>query len=534
MPTVYHHRVGISLYDAQYSAGGERQPIDDQTITAVLSALQQFKMTCKDFGVPEEHITILATEATRTAHNSADFRQQIKHSVGVDVTLLPKAEEGRIGAMGVASSLPQVSGLVMDLGGGSTQLSWLTQQGDQERVTMPAQGAVSMPYGAAAMSRRLQEAEKTSTLGDLRAEVLAAVKEAYATFQIPRDLQKSAEKRGGFTLYLSGGGFRGWGYALMSKHRVQPFPVPVINGFKATRREFLDTEGITSAASSALDNGGDQMFRVSERRASQVPAVAFLISAIAEALPQIEEVRFCQGGVREGYLFSTMSLATSREHPLIVATEPFDSQQRSQAVVRLLQDAVPSGTVSGTPDHNESVFAPAVLTAFTNLMYYHSSHSKDLQATSALRSTTSGILANVHGVLHEDRTVLALLLCSRWGGKVPSSDEQFKCNLEKLVESSLMLWWINYLGVIAQLIAHVYPAGIREQNLTRLSLRARWDADEKRRSLLRLELTLDSDISAEAVGKEVSAIEKVGKKKNWIGGKTGVGHKVAVEVIAAR
>lgn len=68
---------------------------------------------------------MLATEATRTAVNSEEFRARIKEETGWDVDLLSKEMEGRIGAMGVASGFgggedgEGVEGLVMDLGGKS-------------------------------------------------------------------------------------------------------------------------------------------------------------------------------------------------------------------------------------------------------------------------------------------------------------------------------------------------------------------------------------------------------------------------------
>jgi len=79
--------------------------------------LLRFKTVCVDFGVPETNIRVLATEATRTAVNSIDYRRQIKDATGWEVDMLPKEAEGRIGAMGVASSFATVDGLVMDLGG---------------------------------------------------------------------------------------------------------------------------------------------------------------------------------------------------------------------------------------------------------------------------------------------------------------------------------------------------------------------------------------------------------------------------------
>ncbi len=88
-------------------------------IDDVLASLARFKTACSDFGVPDANIKILATEATRTAENSVEYRQQINDATGWEVEMLPKEAEGRIGALGVASSFSDVRGLVMDLGGAS-------------------------------------------------------------------------------------------------------------------------------------------------------------------------------------------------------------------------------------------------------------------------------------------------------------------------------------------------------------------------------------------------------------------------------
>lgn len=117
LPTIYTDREGISLYDAQYSRGGSKGPIPPEVIDDVVRSLLKFKTVCADFAVPETNIRILATEATRNAVNSEDFRRQIKDATGWEVDMLPKEAEGKIGAMGVASSFSEVEGLVMDLGG---------------------------------------------------------------------------------------------------------------------------------------------------------------------------------------------------------------------------------------------------------------------------------------------------------------------------------------------------------------------------------------------------------------------------------
>ncbi|KAK3074047.1 retrograde regulation protein 2 [Teratosphaeriaceae sp. CCFEE 6253] len=531
VPTLYQSRAAISLYDAQYSASGERQPINDATITAVCSAFKSFRRTCTDFVVPHANVTVLATEATRTASNSQHFRDAIKQAVGWDVEMLAKQDEGKIGAMGIASSLPDISGLVMDLGGGSTQLSWLIKEAPDPTVHMPEQGAVSMPYGAAAMIRRLAQAEREGKTKALKHELQDAVKGAYASLGVPAELRKAAKRAGGFTLYLSGGGFRGWGYMLMSQHAVQPYPIPAINGFRASRRQFLSTQPIKEAAVNALEDEDEQIFRVSDRRAGQVPAVAFLVNALAEALPEINEVRFCQGGVREGYLFTKLSPEVRGEHPLVVATEPFDTSNTSGAITKLLLSALPPGNgPAAASDTYRQVFTKDLLDAFANMIYYHSSHSKDLQSSAALRSTTSGILAGVHGVLHENRAMLALLLCQRWGGDVPPTDHAFKHALQALIESKWTLWWIKYLGAVASLIASVFPAGPTSANAGRVTLVALWNHSGSGAPQVDLRFVFADAADARDFGDQLHKIEKVGKKKKWIGGRDGAGYKVAVEV----
>ena len=140
------------------------------------------------------------------------------------------------------------------------------------------------------------------------------------------------------------------------------------------------------------------------------------------------------------------------------------------------------------------------------------------------------MLAGVHGVFHEDRTLLALLLCSRWGGDVSPSDEQFKHNLEKLITSPWTLWWINYIGAVAGLVASVYPAGIADHDQGRVQLKAHWSRDEKQRPLLAVDIAFGPNVDAQAFSKEVSTIEKVGKRKRWIGGRDGLGYRVDVRV----
>lgn len=522
----------------------------------------------------DSNVTILATEATRTAINSVEFRSKIKDVTGWQVSLLSKEDEGRIGALGVASSLGDVNGLMMDLGGGSTQLTWIMSD-SKHGVRMPARGSVSLPFGAAALTKGLEQADREGhgARGKFTAEIEARLKEAYASLDVPVELHDLAKRQGGFPVYLSGGGFRGWGFILMNNHHITPYPIPLINGFVASRKDFADTQAITDSVTQTSQAGGDEggeeqddgIFRVSDRRASQVPAVAFLVNALIASLPELKTIHFCQGGVREGYLLSTLPRETQIQHPLAVSTSAY-APPSAKRLASLLAAAIPpqlSNTDIPTHSHSHSspittrpgssgtetdahrLLSDALLSALSNLLTFHATHPRDVRPSSALRSTSTGVLASVHGLSHTERCVLALSLCERWGGRsnLPPVDAPFYDGLAAMLLSSSPsssssslsggwgVWWTQYIGRVAGLVGAVYPAGIvRDGDKGALGFEARWT--ETKKGNRELELIISGlgelDGSGEAYRKEMKAIEKLGKKKNWIGGKEGCGFKVEV------
>lgn len=380
----------------------------------------------------------MATEATRKATNSADFLREIEEKVGWRPDLLSKEDEGRLGVMGVASSLSfEGEGLVMDLGGGSVQLTWMIKTRDGNVETGPF---VSLPYGAAALMLQVKNFKDEKSEDALIDQIASEVRSSLEHLNVPESLKSS-----GYKLFLSGGGFRGWGHILMSLDKVQPYPIPIVNGYKARGSDFLPQLGDRNIASMS--------HRVSKRRASQAPAVQLLINSLHRAFAPIEisEVVFCQGGVREGILYSDLALSVRSEDALVAATLPFAPPSAS-ALAALMHSAIPQ-----TP-----AIRPSILTATTNLMYAHASLPKDIRAAAALRCTTTGLLANVHGLDHTSRAILALILCERWGGEadVPLSDLGFLDTMKALCRQPQSTFMAKYIGRMAKGIASVYPAGI--------------------------------------------------------------------------
>jgi len=213
--------------------------------------------------------------------NSSDFLKAIKDATGWTVRLLSQQEEATIGSQGIAASFSAVKGLVFDLGGGSCQLNWMIT--GKETITSPT--PVSMPYGAAALTNRLSREDHQA----LHNEMVAAFKKAYETIQLPPELKKLQ----GQHIWACGGGFRGMGYFLLGKHHIQPYPIPVINGFTVSAKTF--TQAVSQQSLSITQEEMQDMFRISKRRASQVPAIALVIQALSVAIPNLTQIHFSQG-----------------------------------------------------------------------------------------------------------------------------------------------------------------------------------------------------------------------------------------------
>lgn len=513
------YRTGISLYDCQFDEGN-KVPIPDDVIDAVCAALNRFVMVCGDFGMAKDHVHVLATEATRAALNSTKFLNEIRDRTGLEVQLLPKEEEGQIGALGIASGFSSMAGLVMDLGGGSTQITWMLSQGADIRIS--PHGSFSFPYGAAALTQKLHDLkqgrskpEAEAALDEFRGEMVDQFRDAYHRLQVPDELAQAAERDGGFRIYLSGGGFRGWGYLLLYLNQVHSkhYPISIINGYTADKPQFEDTETLKEVARAAKN-----VFRVSDRRRSQVPAVAFLVNVLAKAIPHgIKEAHFCQGGVREGFLFRQLSPSVRKQAPLEVATGLFARGAR-QSLQQLVKNAIP-------PQHESKRFpddfGEHVIDSFANSMYAHMFMSVETASTAALYATSVGIMSTVHGVSHQDRARLSLMLEARYRGELPPREVEFRESLRRLITPE-EVWWAGYLGRVGYLLAMLYPTGKIDKTKPRIVFSSRWSwtmGKAKDREGIILTISVQKrhdDKTKETLEEFCREVEKAGKRKNWI------------------
>lgn len=96
----------------------------------------------------------IATQACRAAANGPEFLVRVEEETGLSFEIIPPAEEARLAVAGCADLLdPEASaGLIFDIGGGSTEMSWVRPP---ENGGLPEIAAWhSMPIGVVTLSER--------------------------------------------------------------------------------------------------------------------------------------------------------------------------------------------------------------------------------------------------------------------------------------------------------------------------------------------------------------------------------------------
>jgi len=117
-------------------------------------------------------IRAVATQACRIARNGRDFISRVERETGLRLTIISPEEEARLSVMGCASLLDGAglepkprAALVMDVGGGSTELSWVElSAGGRRGQALNAGGQlpkprywISLPVGVVTLAERFPE-----------------------------------------------------------------------------------------------------------------------------------------------------------------------------------------------------------------------------------------------------------------------------------------------------------------------------------------------------------------------------------------
>lgn len=139
--------------------------LSDESMEAAIEALTVCAKKMKARKV--KRWRCVATEACRKAENGQEFLDRVKSEAGITLEIISARVEARLAVMGCLNLIDTTKdvALVIDIGGGSTELSWVDvrrlrdPQGKTRVHRPPISAWASLPIGVATLSERVPEIE---------------------------------------------------------------------------------------------------------------------------------------------------------------------------------------------------------------------------------------------------------------------------------------------------------------------------------------------------------------------------------------
>ena len=272
----------------------ERSRLSERGVAGTIEAITEFAAFARELGARSLHV--VATAAIRGARNRGELLARAHARLGIAIEALDGAEEAELAAAGALHGLPIRSGVIVDIGGGSTEAA---------RVVAGAiVGAWSFPLGALGASAAWLRDDPPT-----RKQIKAMRR------GIAEALARSAPSRldAGERLIATGGSARA--LARLVQRRTA-HPLPGFHGF-ALSREALERERAALATHSAA--GRCAIDGVRAGRADSIVGGAVILEELMRRLGA-ERLTVAAGGVREGVALRAFGETAPRPRLVRAAT----------------------------------------------------------------------------------------------------------------------------------------------------------------------------------------------------------------------
>ncbi len=282
----------------------ETGELSTSAIDRAIAALKLFA----DFGQATQlpPITVFCTSAVREASNREQFLSQVE-ALGLPYQILTGKDEAQRGSLAVVNSLDVSDAWVIDLGGGSAQLSRV-----RDRTFVEGD---AYPLGAVRTTEQFFEASiNPASVADL---------EQFVCRQLATQLAKIAE--GEDPIAVMGGSIRSLALAAQATER---YPFPLLHGYSLSLAQL---EQVTERLLTRTLAQRKRMAGIVADRADILPAAAIVFRTILRESKRAH-LTISGTGVREGIFFTRFLPEPHLLHAL-----------RSFAVSNLRRESSPRG-----------------------------------------------------------------------------------------------------------------------------------------------------------------------------------------------
>lgn len=268
--------------------------LDEAAMDRAFEALMLCGERVAKKGVDSSRLMAVATQACRQAENGPAFIERVRVGTGLKLRIIDPVEEARLAVRGCLNLFDNSAEavLVVDVGGGSTELNWLSKRGD----SFVLEGWMSAPVGVVTLAERHPE-----PAGDLEnwyeamvADMGAAIADAPVNPAL-RDLFVSGRAH----MVGTSGAITSLAGIHLGLRRYQR---NLVDGLWMTRK---DCEAAADTLKRLGADGRAAEPCIGPDRADLVLAGAAIMEAVQRAWPS-ERVRVADRGLREGLLLQQM------------------------------------------------------------------------------------------------------------------------------------------------------------------------------------------------------------------------------------
>jgi len=286
-----------------------------EAIEVLRAAVHDFLERAALFGLSSEALVGVATQVFREARDGSDVLASLSRETGISFRLLSGEEEAFLGACGATTFLPFSRGVVIDVGGGSTEITAFYDGSFH---------GISIPWGAVDATRALSSDPPTrEAVSALRLRISREIAAELARHPEIREalfiddeessfpaaqgssLAPGRERAAPFlgnwrvpVLIGVGGTVRAMARVLQTHAK---YPLPILHGFNFRRREL---EHLTSHVLTHPLEARRRIRGLSSDRAEVIPGGALVLLTVWDALGA-EEMTVGGRGLREGVLLET-------------------------------------------------------------------------------------------------------------------------------------------------------------------------------------------------------------------------------------
>lgn len=272
--------------------------LDDAAMERAYEALMLCGERVAKKGVDSSRLMAVATQACRQADNGAAFIERVREGTGLRLRIIDPVEEARLSVEGCLNLFDDRAEavLVVDVGGGSTELSWL-KRGDGGFVL---EGWMSAPIGVVTLAERHPEPEagKPDAIAAWYEAMVADMGEALSRAPIDPALREVFTAGRAHLVGTSGAITSLAGIHL----RLPRYQRNLVDGLWMTRG---DCEKAAERLIQLGPEGRAAESCIGPDRADLVLAGAAIMEAVQRAWPS-ERVRVADRGLREGLLLQKM------------------------------------------------------------------------------------------------------------------------------------------------------------------------------------------------------------------------------------